>query len=148
MVPQVMSLRDSRERAEQVFLMRSHGQSWSKISRDLGFTSVGGAQRAYERYLARNPLPDAETVRAEIVARKKLSTSALVSSLAAAMRQGDHQAGAALVRTLNAVDAELAKLLGLNAPDRVEAVVATTTTDKLNELEQALLRTIEGEVAP
>lgn len=126
--------------------MRANGQSWRKIAAELDFTSVGGAQRAYDRYLARNPMPKAEEVRAEIVARKKTSVGVLMGSLAQAAKQGDHQAVASLVRTLNAVDAELAKLLGLNAPERFEAVVASTASDVLNELESKLTGVIDGEV--
>jgi hypothetical protein len=57
-MPTVMPLKDSRARQEQVWLAREISrESWSKIAAEYKFTSVGGAQRAYERYAKRNPKP-------------------------------------------------------------------------------------------
>jgi hypothetical protein len=61
-------------RAEQVFVMRAVArQPWSKIRDTLGFGSVGAAQMAYRRFLARNLVPDGKTVFAEIIERKRVT---------------------------------------------------------------------------
>ncbi|PXW34061.1 UNVERIFIED_CONTAM: hypothetical protein DES50_102686 [Williamsia faeni] len=114
-MPQVMPLRESRARAEKVFVMRSlGGQPWSKIRDELGFGSVGAAQMAYRRFLARNPVPDGKTVFAEILERKRVTTSAALTAMARAERDGDLQAVATLIGVVSRMDAELAKLYGLN----------------------------------
>ena len=63
----LMPLKDARARAEQVWPAREMGgQSWSRIASQYGYTSVGGAQRAYTRYCERNPAVDAKVVLAGI----------------------------------------------------------------------------------
>jgi len=44
-VPQVMPLAQSRARAEEVFVMRERGHTWSQIRDALGFKSVWAAPR-------------------------------------------------------------------------------------------------------
>lgn len=111
-MPQVMSLRESRERAERVHLLRALGLSWGAIRDAEGFTSVGGAQRACERHRARNPMPDAKTVAAEIVERKRFTSSKAAVAL---MQTDDPHTVAELVRAMNAQDVELAKMYGLTS---------------------------------
>lgn len=144
-----MPLADARERAERVYYLRAvAGLSWRQIMRETGYSSVGGAQRAYQRHLARNELPDAKTTLSEILERRRFRQGIGTKALATAMSSGDLTAVSSLLRTLLADDVELSKLFGLHQPERheVAAVVTTTTADVLNELEQKLLNTIDGEV--
>ncbi|MGV9858527.1 hypothetical protein ACWDTD_07725 [Gordonia sp. NPDC003425] len=55
-----MPLRDARARAERVYYLRAvAGLSWSAIRDETGYTSVGGAQRAYKRTWSETPSPTA-----------------------------------------------------------------------------------------
>lgn len=146
---QVMPLRDARVRAERVYYLRAvAGLSWSAIRDECGYSSIGGTQNAYKRYLERNPAPDGDTVLAEIMERKRVTTGVASKALARAMAAGDWSAAASLLRTINAQDNELAKLYGLHAPERHQHQVAVATADRFDQLERELLQTIEGEVVP
>lgn len=143
-MPQVMSLRESRERAERVYLLRAVlGLSWSVIRDQEGFTSVGGAQRAYERHSARNVMPDAKTVAAEILERKRFTTGAAAAAL---VKAKDPRAVAELVRAITAGDAELAKMYGLNQETVNVNVTQRTTIEVLADYKQQLLDAIDAEV--
>lgn len=143
---QVMPLRDARARAERVYNLRAFGLSWSAIRDECGYSSIGGTQNAYKRHAARNPVPDGETVLAEIIERKRVATGVASKALARAVAAGDFSAASSLLRTLNAQDNELAKLFGLHAPERHQVAVAVATTEVLDELEQKLTGVIDGEV--
>jgi hypothetical protein len=139
-MPQVMPLRESRARAERVFIMRSVGcQPWSRIRDELGFTSVGAAQMAYKRFLARNPVPDGSTVFAEIIERKRVTTGAAMTALARAGRDGDRAAVAQLAGVISRSDAELAKLYGINAPEVLNVNVEHSAGAILDRAEAELL---------
>ena len=109
---------------------------------------MGGAQRAYERHVARNELPNGQTTLAEILERKRFRQGVTTKGISTAMQRGDLSALASLLRASVADDTELAKLFGLNAPERhqVQAVVATTTTDLLDQLEAKFIDVIDGQV--
>ncbi|WP_279097863.1 hypothetical protein [Gordonia bronchialis] len=144
-----MPLADARERAERVYYLRAvAGLSWRQIARETGYSSVGGAQRAYERHVARNELPNGQTTLAEILERKRFRQGVTTKGISTAMQRGDLSALASLLRASVADDTELAKLFGLNAPERhqVQAVVATTTTDLLDQLEAKFIDVIDGQV--
>ncbi|KZF06504.1 hypothetical protein A2J03_24420 [Rhodococcus sp. EPR-157] len=156
-----MPLRDSRARAERVFVRRAiEGLSWSAIRDAEGFESVGAAQMAYRRYLKRNPVPDGNTAMAEIIARKRVTTSQALQAMAEARAAGDHDAFAKLAAVVGREDGELTKMFGLNAPQRAEVSVRVTAEDTrarllamATERDQAALGgttaapTIEGELA-
>ncbi|OMC05679.1 hypothetical protein A5735_05010 [Mycolicibacter heraklionensis] len=140
-----MPLRESRERQERVYLLRSVlGLSWSAIRDQEGFKSVGGAQRAYERHRARTPMPDAKTVAAEILERKRFTIGAATAAL---VRAKDPRAVAELVRAITAQDAELARMYGLGQTSTVNVnVTHQTPTEIIAEAEKQLLAVIEAEV--
>lgn len=144
---QVMPLADSRARAEQAFVMREVGmQSWSKIRDALGFKSVGAAQLAVKRYRDRNPLPNAEAARAGIVERKRVTLGAALRSLAESQKAGDHQSVARLIDVITRADAELARLYGLNAPDKLDVTVTQTPAAIIAEARTRLLEVVDAEV--
>lgn len=143
-MPQVMSLRESRERAERVYLLRAVlGLSWGAIRDAEGFTSVGGAQRAYERHRGRTAMPDARTVAAEIVERKRFTTG---KAAAALLKTDDPHVVAELVRTITSQDSELAKLYGLGK-STVDVNVTMTTAEVLAETKRRLLDAVDVEYA-
>lgn len=120
-----MPLRESRARAENVFIRRAiDGWPWSKIRDEYGFGSVGAAQMAYRRFKARNPVPDGETALAEIVARRREAQGAAFAALRRAEAAGDNQMVAALVNVITRSDSDLAKLYGLGSQNVTVAVDA------------------------
>lgn len=142
-----MSRTEARARAEQAFVMREVGmQSWSKIRDALGFTSVGGAQLAVQRYRERNPLPNADAARAGIVERKRVTLGTALRSLAEAQKAGDHQAVARLVDVITRADAELAKMYGLNAPEQIDVTVTQTPAAVIAEARQRMREVLDAEV--
>lgn len=143
-MPQVMPLRESRDRQERVFLLRAVlGLSWRQIRDAEGFSSVGGAQRAYERHRARNALPNAATLAAEILERKRFATGKAAAALA---QTDDPRAVAELVRSINAADADLAKLYGL-APEAVSVTVTRRpVAEVLDDYERELLAVVDADV--
>ncbi|AFA74209.1 hypothetical protein GPOL_c31940 [Gordonia polyisoprenivorans VH2] len=145
-----MPLAEARERAEKVYYLRAvAGLPWRQIAAETGYSSVGGAQRAYQRHLERNELPNGKATLAEILERKRFRQGVTTKGISTALQNGDLSALASLLRASVADDTELAKLFGLNAPERhqVQAVVATTTTDLLDQLEAKFSNVIDGEVA-
>lgn len=144
-MPHVMPLRDSRARAEKVYYLRAvAGLSWSAIRDQCGYSSVGGAQRAYERHRARNPLPDGNATLGEILERKRLSTGVASKALARAMAAEDWTAVASLLRTITSSDNELARLFGLHAPERqhLAVTVAQSPREAIDQARQLTLESI------
>ena len=142
-MPPVMSQRDSRDRAERVFLERSVlGLSWRTIAATEGFTSVGGAQRAYERHRARNAPPDAATALTEILERKRFATGKLATAL---VSTEDPRAVAELVRALTAQDTELARLYGVGS-STVDVRVQHSLSESLEMVRQNLHAVMDAEV--
>ncbi|TDO16932.1 hypothetical protein EV580_0096 [Mycobacterium sp. BK086] len=140
-MPQVMSLRESRERAERVHLLRALGLSWGAIRDAEGFTSVGGAQRACERHRARNAMPDAKTVATEIVERKRFTMSKAAVAL---MQTDDPHVVAELVRAMNAQDVELAKMYGLTSNAVEVNVNVRDPVTIIDNLRDELLASLEA----
>jgi Zn-dependent M32 family carboxypeptidase len=141
-----MPLRESRSRAERVFLMRAVGQQpWSKIRDELGFGSVGAAQMAHRRYLKRNPVPDSKSVLAEILERKRALTEQAIAALTKAQNAGDFQSVAALIRTVTQSDAELARMFGLSQ-QTVNVTIKQSPSEIIAEAQARLLAVIDAEV--
>ena len=127
------------------------GMSWRTIMREKSYGSVGAVQSAYQRHLKRNEIPDGPTTLAEILERRRFRQGMGTKALASAMRADDFTAVSSLLRTLLAEDAELAKLVGLNSPERHEVVVAPSPREAIEEarrrtLEALNTNTIDAEV--
>lgn len=142
-----MPVAESRARAEQVFVMREVGMaSWPKIRDALGFTSVGGAQLAYKRYVTRerkHRSPEAAV--AGIEARRRKSIGLAFKSLAEAQLAGDHQAVARLLDSIVKADADMAKMYGLYAPEQVDVTVSTDPAAVLADTRRRLIEVIDAE---
>ncbi|MFT4126114.1 MAG: hypothetical protein QM662_07765 [Gordonia sp. (in: high G+C Gram-positive bacteria)] len=83
--------------------------------------------------------------------RRRFRQGVGTKALASAVRADDFTAVSSLLRTLLAEDAELAKLVGLNSPERHKVVVAPSPREAIEEarrrtLESMKARTIESEI--
>jgi hypothetical protein len=146
-MPHVMSLADSRARAERVVYLRSVvGLSWSKVATQCGFTSVGAAQQAYKAHRRRNPIPGGEVVLAELLDRHAHRNQQGNLALAKAQAADDYSGVASLIRALEANDADLAKWFGIGAETTVNLNVNTTATQIIAEARERLLAVVDAEV--
>lgn len=144
----VMSREDSRRRAERAHRLRALGRTWAEIADSEGFRSRQAAQKAVKLYLEAEPGESLEEVRRSAGETLRITRSVLMGRFADASRRGDDDTLVKLAREVHRNLSQWAQLTGANSPERhqVEAVVTTTTADVLNELEQKLLNTIDGEV--
>jgi hypothetical protein len=146
-MPHVMSLADSRARAERVAHLRAVvGVSWSKIAAECGFKSVGAAQNAYKAHRRRNGLPRGEVVLAELLDRHHHRTQQGTLAMAKAQAADDFSGVASLIRALEANDADLAKWFGIGSETTVNVNVNTTATQIIAEARERLLAVVDAEV--
>lgn len=146
-----MPLAQAHERQDKVLYMRAVlGMSWRQIMREVGYTSVGGTQQAYAAARRRNEIPDDLTTLGEILERRRFRQGVTARGINTALQRGDLGALASLLRASVADDTELAKLFGLNAPEKHEVEV---TVDPIEAARRHTIETmpttpvIEGELA-
>lgn len=123
-----MSRYASRERAEQAFQLRASRHSWREVCEALGYKSIGAAQTAVNRHVARTRRDATET---SIEAHKfgiETRTRAMSQRFVAAFKAGDDDTMVTLNREIRQNEAELAKLGGMYAPERAEVDVTVTQT--------------------
>lgn len=143
-----MCREDSRRRAERAHQLRALGRTWSEIADSEGFRSRGAAQTAVRRYLAAEPGESVEEVRRSAAETLRITRSILLGRVAFATQRGDDDTLVKLSREVHRNLAQLAQLVGANAPVRSEVEVAVTSspTSIVDQAERQLLGTIEGEV--
>jgi len=142
----VMNRQASRQRTEDAYVKHLLGHTWQQIATELGFRSRQGAQTAVARYLEQN-LPD--TPKAALRAwldRKRHARATLFRSMAAAEAEGDHQAVASLSAALDRNDAEVAKVCGFYAAERVDVTVNQTPSAIIADARARLLAVVDAEV--
>lgn len=108
-----MSRYDSRARAAEAYELRTAHHSWREICTKLGFRSVGAAQSAVNRHVARLGREPTETSRQTREDAIRLRSRVLGERLAVAYVNGDDDKLVMLNRELARNDSELAKLQGL-----------------------------------
>lgn len=146
-MPHVMSLADSRARAERVAHLRAvAGLSWSRIAAECGFKSVGAAQQAYKAHRRRNPLPSSEAVFADLLERQQYRNRQGILAMAKAQAAGDASAVASLIRALEANDADLAKWFGIGSETTVNVNVNTTMSQIVADARQRMREVLDAEV--
>jgi hypothetical protein len=143
-----MSLHDSRARAERAYLMRAVPYSWREICRALGYRSVGSAQLAVQRHIKRTSREPSDVSQRLAVESVQLTSRVLFDRFAVAADRGDDATLALLNRELRGNRDQLAKLLGLYAPDRaeVDVNVRQSPSQLLDEYRDKLLAIIDAEV--
>jgi hypothetical protein len=144
-----MSTYASRERAAEAFGLRSTRYSWREIRDRLGYRSVGAAQSAVNRHVARNRRGEAKRVTVEShKAAIETRTRAMSQRFVAAFRNGDDDTMVTLNSEISRNEVELAKLDELY-PDpnvKVDVSVSIDPAALLAETRQRLMSVIDGEV--
>ena len=137
----VMPHRDSRQRAEQAFRLRSLGYTWRAVADHLGYRSAGAAQTAVNRHLDRTPPESSEAARRSASERLQITSTILAERLFQARESGDDDRLVAVSKELRNTTAELAKLNGLNVPvaQQVDLHVSTSATAIIDRMEAELL---------
>lgn len=115
-----MSRQDSRARAERAHRLRAIGRSWQEVADTEGFRSRRSAQRAVARLLAAELPEGVESSRRTAAESLRITTAVLFERFAAAADRNDDAAAALLNRELVRNRDQLARLLGLYAPERAE----------------------------
>jgi hypothetical protein len=118
----VMSLADSRARAEEALRMRVRRRTWGEISEALGYKSRGGARLAVRRLMSKMvAAPGAD---------RALSSEALLElqrglfeRFDAAVSRGDDVTAVSVARELRCLVTDNAKMSGIYAPERTEVDV-------------------------
>ncbi len=146
-----MSTFDSRQRAAEAFQLRASRLSWKEVCDRLGYRSVGAAQTAVDRYVARERR-EATTPKAtptSIATHKagiETRTRALSQRFVTAFRSGDDNTLIALNREIVRNEAELARLGGMYEPEQVNVNVTQTTTAIIEDARRRLLDIVDAEV--
>jgi len=135
-VAPVMSSYDSRARAAEAYELRCAHHSWREVCAKLGFRSVGAAQSAVNRHVARLGREPTETARQTRQDSIRLRSRVLGERLAAAYVRGDDDGLVMLNRELARNDSELAKLQGLYAPTEVSVTVSAVEDTRRALLER------------
>ncbi|MBI3213145.1 MAG: hypothetical protein HYZ38_04935 [Mycobacterium sp.] len=137
----VMPHRDSRQRAEQAFRLRSLGYTWRAVADHLGYRSAGAAQTAVNRHLERTPPESPEAARRSVTERLQITSAILAERLFQAREDGDDDRLVAVSRELRNTTTELAKINGLNVPvaQQVDLTVSTSATEVIDRMERELL---------
>lgn len=142
-MPHVMPLHASRARAERAFSLRAIGRSWSEVRDELGYKSVGAAQTAVSRHMARNSAEHVDTTRRGAVESLRITTSVLFDRFAAAVVREDDATVALLNREIVRNRDQLARLTGAYMPERAEVDV---TVAGVESTRRALLERLERPV--
>ncbi len=151
-MPPTGSRQDSRARAERAFQLHACGRTWAEVSQELGYKSRGAAQLAVKRLHDRTPPESSDAARRSAAESLRITSSVLFGRFGDAARRQDDAALAMLNRELVRNRDQVAKLLGLYAPDQVDVNVSTSASAILERAESEFLalaqNTIEGEVVP
>lgn len=147
----VLTLRESRARAEKACVLRAVGRSWREVANELGYQSVGAVQLAVKRHERRNGPEPVESSRQSLVTSARITHAILFDRFAAAIDREDDATAALLNRELVRNRDQLARLQGAYAPDRhdVDVTVRQSATEIIADAKQRLLaidNTIEGEL--
>jgi hypothetical protein len=141
-----MSAFDSRERARAAFDLRASRHSWKEICDRLGYRSLGAAQTAVNRHVARERR---DPTRASIESHKhgiEIRTRALSQRFVAAFTARDDETLIALNREILRNEAELAKIGGMYAPEQLAVTVTQTPAAIIADARTRLLEIVDAEV--
>jgi hypothetical protein len=141
-----MSAYDSRARAKEAFDLRASRHSWREVCDRLGYRSVGAAQTAVNRHVARERREATPTSIETHKAGIETRTRALNHRFAAAFRSGNDDTLIGLNREIARNEAELAKLAGMYEPATVNVNIHTTATQIIADARERLLAVVDAEV--
>jgi len=124
------------EREERVIQLRKTGATWEMVGKALGYASGSGAYKAYQRAAERRVFPLIDEYR-------EIELELLDSLLFQLFHDDEGKPKKRL--TLREMDRALAihdrkaKLVGLNAPEKIQAEVITYDGDNLNAFTNRLI---------
>lgn len=122
-MPPVMTLRDSRARAEKAFQLRAVGRSWREVATTLNYRSIGAAQSAVKRHEERVGPEPVEASRRSLIEGVRVTNAILFDRFAAAASRKDDRVLALLNGELCRNRDQLAKLTGAYAAEKSEVDV-------------------------
>lgn len=111
---------DASEKARQALRMRRDGKQWAEIAGELGYADASGAYRAAKRLLDRTEFEAVEEYRAIEADRLDKAHQVQVEALEKVVLVGNLEAVPAAVSAIVRISDRRSKLLGLDAPARVD----------------------------
>ena len=124
------------DRELAVVNLRRTGLTWEMIAREVGYASPAGAWKAYERACARTlEEPTAEARRIELDRLDALQYTYWDPAIAGNLRAADF--------VLKVIDRR-AKILGIDAPQKIQAEVVTYDGSNLDAEVERVARLIEA----
>ncbi|CAN3128605.1 hypothetical protein ACNUDN_02381 [Mycobacterium sp. smrl_JER01] len=123
-----MSAFASQQRAAEAFNLRASRYSWREVAERLGYRSIGAAQSAVSRHVARVRRESTETTVESHKAAIETRTRALSQRFVMAFKAGDDDTMVTLNREIARNEGELAKLGGMYMPERSEMTVTVDQT--------------------
>jgi hypothetical protein len=124
------------DRELRVLELRRAGLTWQRIAEEVGYADHTGAYSAYKRALKRTLQQPADELRQQELDR----IDRLQLAIWQKAMQGDMKAIATIVRLME----RRAKLLGLDAPVRIEQEVTTWTGESVDDAIKRLTRELES----
>jgi hypothetical protein len=146
-MPQVMPLRDSRLRAERAFGLRAIGRTWREVCNELGYKSVGAAQLAVSRHMARMDPESVDTTRRGALESLRITTSVLFDRFAAAVVREDDNTVVLLNREIVRNRDQLARLTGAYTPERTEVDVTLTQASFIESIRTRAVEMVDARAA-
>lgn len=121
---------DAQQKRAQALELRRSGATFQQIADALGYANAGTVHRMVRQALAAIPVEAAEAYRAEELDR----LDALQRGLWPAARSGNVRAAEACLRVMES----RRKLLGLDAPTRIDAKVSSELDAEIEQLVELL----------
>ncbi|EME53757.1 hypothetical protein G352_23996 [Rhodococcus ruber BKS 20-38] len=111
---------DASEKARQALAARRDGKQWAEIAGELGYADASGAYRAAKRLLDRTEFEAVEEYRAIEADRLDEAHRIQFGALEVLVSMGKFEAIPPAVSALAKISDRRSKLLGLDAPTRVD----------------------------
>lgn len=129
----------ARERAAAAYQLRCIGRTWTEIAAAQGFGSHTAAHTAVRRHIARMPTEDQDLARALSAGTYQLIKAQLFELAAASKAKGHERSAAeAMVAAAN-VQERHDRLVGIQAPTKVDVTVTGTAITVIERAEEQLL---------
>lgn len=127
---------DNRARQNEALALRRRGMTWQEVADEAGYSDRQGARRAVLTLLDRVEVEDVEDYRAEELGHLQQAQVKATANVDRAIDAEDLPAVNGAIRLLISLSERRSKLLGLNAPDRIDVGAADA------DLEAVLARAV------
>lgn len=129
----------ARERANNAYNLRCIGRTWPEIARAENYGSPGAACTAVRRHIDRLPKEDQDLARALSAGTYQLIKAKLFELASSSQRKGHERSAQEAMVAAAAVQEKHDRLVGIQAPTKVDVTVTGTAVAVLERAEAELL---------